>query len=779
MGCMASPLCAGKKKLLLVVAATLILQQSSSATDDGAGKYNRLAKPGCQDKCGNISIPYPFGIGHDCFLNQDFEVNCNSDVAVLNTTYMDWDIRVQVPLLEINVTLGEARVQNNISQMCNITDWSPDVDSFLPVRPSFMVSRTKNIFTAIGCSTIALIMGDIRTHNEENKEDGRDSRTFYSVSACGLFCIDDSTYNSTDCSGRGCCQSAIPGNMRSFFPGFLNNTYVNATAVHNFSPCSYAFIAEVDWFKFNPLYVRPHIFEKLYGHGARAPLILNWVVGNATCDAAAKMPACAAANSVCVDVPSRRGYRCNCSKGYEGNPYLTGGCKDINECDSPWLYPCRGKCKNTLGNYMCSCPPGTHSKDPKTALCIPNSNMILGLAISLLFLIICIFIVMTKCEQNKLAKEKARFFKQNGGHILYQQMLSKRVDTITMFTVEDLKKATNNFDKNRELGTGGHGIVYKGILRDNKIVAVKRSKIIDVAQTDEFVQEIIILSQINHRNVVRLLGCCLEVEVPILVYEFIPNGTLFHLIHGNQDGPPPSLEVRLKIAQESAEALAYLHLSTNHSIVHGDVKSLNILLDENYMAKVTDFGASRLVSKDEAELMTMVQGTLGYLDPEYLQERKLTEKSDVYSFGVVLVELITRKTAIYSEGPNKERKSLATSFLLAMRENRVEGILDSSIMSAGMEELLQEVVELASMCLSFKGGERPSMTQVADKLRAVRSNWREILLLKHEETQRLIERLSMDPVCDLSPSMSYTAQMLGLDIETPTTYYTGTTSNPI
>jgi serine/threonine protein kinase len=168
----------------------------------------------------------------------------------------------------------------------------------------------------------------------------------------------------------------------------------------------------------------------------------------------------------------------------------------------------------------------------------------------------------------------------------------------------------------------------------------------NVIHAEEFVQEIIILSQLNHRNVARLLGCCLEVEVPILVYEYIPNGTLFQFIHDNHGRAAVSLEDRLRIAQESAEALEYLHLSINHPTVHGDVKSLNILLDDKFMAKVTDFGASRILPKDEVQLMTMVQGTLGYLDPEYLQERKLTEKSEVYSFGVVLLELITRKTAI-------------------------------------------------------------------------------------------------------------------------------------
>ena len=261
--------------------------------------------------------------------------------------------------------------------------------------------------------------------------------------------------------------------------------------------------------------------------------------------------------------------------------------------------------------------------------------------------------------------------------------MSKQVDSLMIFTQEDLKKATNDFDESREVGRGGHGTVYKGVLKDGRVIAVKRSKIMNVAETDEFVQEIIILSQTNHRNVVRLLGCCLEVEVPILVYEFIPNGTLFEFIHRNRGTPPPSLDTRLMAAQESAEALAYLHLSMNHPIVHGDVKSMNILLDENYMAKVTDFGASRTLPKDAAQFMTLVQGTLGYLDPEYLQERQLTEKSDVYSFGVVLLELITGKTAIYNDGPN-EGKSLVRSFLLAMKEDILEDI-KNGLSCAGCE----------------------------------------------------------------------------------------------
>ncbi|KAK1632334.1 hypothetical protein QYE76_006649 [Lolium multiflorum] len=391
-----------------------------------------------------------------------------------------------------------------------------------------------------------------------------------------------------------------------------------------------------------------------------------------------------------------------------------------------------------------------------------------SISASIIFLMVCIFALHAEYQKRKLEKEKERFFDQNGGQILYHQIMSKQVDTLKIYTQEDLKKATNDFDESRELGRGGHGTVYKGILKDNRVVAVKRSKLMNVAETNEFVQEIIILSQINHRNVVKLLGCCLEVEVPILVYEFISNGTVFEFIHGsrnNYESPPPSLDTRLRIAQESAEALSYLHLSTNHPIVHGDVKSMNILLDDNYMAKVTDFGASRTLPKDEVQFMTLVQGTLGYLDPEYLQERQLTDKSDVYSFGVVLLELITGKTAIYHDGP-KQGKSLVSFFMLAMKEGNLEGILDASIVHAGMETLLGEVAELGRMCLAASGEDRPSMIQVADKLKALRSTWRKKLVI-----ERSFVGLSSAASAPWYPPPSSTCStvphMTGIGIDTP------------
>nr|CAB3462631.1 unnamed protein product [Digitaria exilis] len=237
-----------------------------------------------------------------------------------------------------------------------------------------------------------------------------------------------------------------------------------------------------------------------------------------------------------------------------------------------------------------------------------------------------------------------------------------KVDTIHILTEKEIKKATENYKDDRVLGYGGHGMVYRGTLDDGKEVAIKKSKVIDDDCKEEFV------------------------DVPMLVYEFIPNGTLFEFLHGNDHRSPIPLDLRMKIATQSAEALAYIHSSTSRTILHGDVKSLNILLDNEHNAKVSDFGASTLKSMDKNDFIMFIQGTLGYLDPETFVSHELTEKSDVYSFGI----------------------------------NKLRDMLDSEIIDEGIMVVLEKIAELAMHCLDPRGDERPTMKEVAERLQMLR-----------------------------------------------------------
>ncbi|CAA3005691.1 Serine threonine kinase [Olea europaea subsp. europaea] len=240
------------------------------------------------------------------------------------------------------------------------------------------------------------------------------------------------------------------------------------------------------------------------------------------------------------------------------------------------------------------------------------------------------------------------------------------LERMKLFRSKELEKATDRFNESRIIGKGGRGTVYKGMLSDGRIVAVKKSQSVNANQQEEFINEVVILSQINQRNIVKLLGCCLESEVPLLVYEFISNGTLFDLIHDESPNFPFSWDVRLRIAAEVANALAYLHYASSIPIYHRDIKSNNMLLDEKYSAKVSDFGILRSIALHQTHLTTKVKGTFGYLDLEYFQSNQFTEKSDAYSFGVVMVELLIGQKPI-SSSPSEEELSLVTRFLLSIR----------------------------------------------------------------------------------------------------------------
>ncbi|KAL2467609.1 Wall-associated receptor kinase 2 [Forsythia ovata] len=420
------------------------------------------------------------------------------------------------------------------------------------------------------------------------------------------------------------------------------------------------------------------------------------------------------------------GYRCSCQKGYQGNPYLYDGCKDIDECQDPSISKCERKCENTQGSFRCVCPKGYHGDGKKEGQgCIRGESLVIklvaGSALGVIVLLLGAFCLYLELQRRKLITMKRKFFLQNGGLLLQEQLIrrNKSTDTAKIFTSAELNKATNNFHDNKIIGQGGFGTVYKGFLSDNRIVAIKKSKQVDPNQVEQFINEVIVLSQINHKNVVKLLGCCLETQVPLLVYEFISNGTLFEHINNKTKARALSWDKRLTVATEAAGVLAYLHSAASPPIIHRDIKSANILLDTSFTAKVSDFGASRLVPLDQTQLSTMVQGTFGYLDPEYMQTNQLTDKSDVYSFGVVLLELLTGRKALSFDGPEGER-NLASYFLSTLKQSRLFQVLDDNIVCEGNREELIAVAMLAKRCLYVKGDDRPGMKEVAMELEGLR-----------------------------------------------------------
>ncbi|CAO2169149.1 unnamed protein product [Urochloa humidicola] len=449
--------------------------------------------------------------------------------------------------------------------------------------------------------------------------------------------------------------------------------------------------------------------------------------GDATCPRDLGTTACHSRYSTCrVTRPYSAannigGYVCTCQVGYQGNPYLTDGCQDLDECAVPGK--CFANCTNLPGGYWCLCPEGTVGNPHHPDGCVkprdPNTGLIIGLGVGsgamLLLLVLSIAFMIHRIMTRK-KRMRQRFFKQNRGQLL-QQLVCQRADISErmILTLDELEKATNNFDKARELGGGGHGTVYKGILSSLHVVAIKKSKIVIQREIDEFINEVVILSQINHRNVVKLHGCCLETEVPLLVYEFISNGTLYNHLHV-QDVISLPWKDRVRIAVETARALAYLHSLISKPIIHRDIKSPNILLDDNLTVKLSDFGASRYIPIDKTGLDTTVQGTFGYLDPMYHSTGYLTEKSDVYSFGVILIELLTRKMPVTYRSP--EGHGLVNHFSTLLSEGNLVCILDPQVLKEAGGEVI-DIALLAAMCVKPISEERPTMRQLEMTLESI------------------------------------------------------------
>ncbi|KAJ6709286.1 WALL-ASSOCIATED RECEPTOR KINASE-LIKE 21 [Salix koriyanagi] len=370
-----------------------------------------IAKPGCQDRCGNVTIPFPFGLTKDCYNDAKFLITCNHTFSppkpFLGTGNIDFT----------EITLeGKLHLEQYIAMDCYNASGPTYSNTPSLTLSNFIISDADNIFVSIGCDTVATLSGSLKKTGSADNE--------YEV-GCMSSCNSLKYVPNDTCSGIGCCRTSLAKGVNYFDITVFSQK--NHSGILDFSPCSYAFIIEEKKFNFSKSYFQDlENVEKL-------PMVVDWSIGKNSCAEVKKsgMYNACQGNSTCYDPANGNGYLCRCLDGYRGNPYLPNGCLDIDECtDATVNHNCTHHCTNLLGKYACSCPKGYHGDGRKNGDgCIHRRSLVIqiavGIGVGLTSLLMGITWLFWGYKKWKLMKLKEKFFRQNGGLMLEQQ-LSRR-----------------------------------------------------------------------------------------------------------------------------------------------------------------------------------------------------------------------------------------------------------------------------------------------------------------------------------------------------------------
>ncbi|KAK8548349.1 hypothetical protein V6N12_061263 [Hibiscus sabdariffa] len=654
-------------------------------------------KSTCMERCGNIVILFPFGIKAGCYMNEWFRVTCNNTVDGPKPFIRS----INMQLLNVSVTQGTVVVNNSVTYFnCLGNDVQNNGVSVNLSGTHFSFSYIFNRFVSVGCNSLATFL--------------RSPTDDYPIRGClQSRCGNIVTSNFS-------CTTDIPPDLTSFAAN-MEDIYTRNGKRRS---CGSAFIADSCFLESLKSMDSDRNGTSDWNR-MHVPTTLQWgTPKDGQCELRdGPNTFCTSSNGRYCWASLSQMHLCVCTLDviYPYYYHSTYVCQESGACHDLKYKYCYMICLNAPGNNCSSsCPDGykysstedmckpvnlirPSVEESESSLTFSTYKIVIITMLGTIFALIGTWYLYLVLERRKNIKLKQKYFKRNGGLLLQQQLSNSEgnVEKIRLFASKELEKATDYYNENRILGRGGQGTVYKGMLTDGRIVAVKKSimvenKRLDEKELEQFINEVLLLSQINHRNVVKLLGCCLETQVPLVVYEFIPNGTLCHLIHEPNEEFPLTWEMRLRIAVEIANALSYLHSASSVPIYHRDIKSSNILLDDKYRAK-----------------------------------------SDVYSFGVVLVELITGQKPISSSQSEDVVRSLANFFLLSTKDNSVLYILDPMAM----------IAKLAKRCLNLNGKKRPTMKQVAMELERIGSS---------EEANAVEERGDEDSDIDITIEASRT-----------------------